>query len=150
MNEPIRLSEYNALIREVLESNGEFRLYPRGISMLPLLRQGRDSVALRRVDSPIRRNDILFYRRPDGSFVLHRVKAVTEAALSLWGDNQTVPEEGVSPDWVIGRVTRIFRDDKEVTCDGMGYRLYLLLWQFTITRGFLLKLCHLSERRNAL
>ena len=112
MNEPIRLSEYNALIREVLESNGEFRLYPRGISMLPLLRQGRDSVALRRVDS--------------------------------------VPEEGVSPDWVIGRVTRIFRDDKEVSCDGMGYRLYLLLWQFTITRGFLLKLCHLSERRNAL
>lgn len=57
--------------------------YSRGISMLPLLRQGRDSVALRRVDSPIRRNDILFYRRPDGSFVLHRVKAVTEAALSL-------------------------------------------------------------------
>ena len=150
MNESIHLSDYDGLIREVLASGGEFRLYPRGISMLPLLRQGRDSVALRRVDSPIRKNDILFYQRPDGSFVLHRVRAVTPHGLTLWGDNKTKPELGVSPDWVIGRVTRILRDDKEVTCDGPRYRWYLRLWQFTISRSLLLKLCHLSERRNAI
>ena len=149
MNEPIRLSDYEGLIREVLASGGEFRLYPHGISMLPLLRQGRDSVSLRRVDSPIRKGDILFYQRPDGSFVLHRVRAVTPEGLTMMGDNQTLPEPGVSPDWVIGRVTRIFRDDKEVICDGFGYRLYRRLWQFTISRGLLLKLYHFSERRNA-
>lgn len=149
MNEPIRLRDYEGLIREVLASGGEFRLYPHGISMLPLLRQGRDSVSLRRVDSPIRKGDILFYQRPDGSFVLHRVRAVTPEGLTMMGDNQTLPEPGVSPDWVIGRVTRIFRDDKEVICDGFGYRLYRRLWQFTISRGLLLKLYHFSERRNA-
>ena len=150
MCEPIRLSDYDGLIREVLSSGGEFRLYPRGISMLPLLRQGRDSVALRRVDSPIQKNDILFCRRPDGTYVLHRVRAVTPKGLTLMGDNQTVPERGVSPDWVIGRVTRIFRDDREVICDGRRYRRYLRLWQFTILRSFLLKLYHLSERRKAI
>lgn len=149
MNEPIRLRDYEGLIREVLASGGEFRLYPHGISMLPLLRQGRDSVSLRRVDGPIRKGDILFYQRPDGSFVLHRVRAVTPEGLTMMGDNQTLPERGVSPDWVIGRVTRIFRDDKEVICDGFGYRLYRRLWQFTISRGLLLKLYHFSERRNA-
>lgn len=149
MHEPIHLSDYEDLIREVLASGGEFRLYPHGISMLPLLRQGRDSVSLRRVDSPIRKGDILFYQRPDGSFVLHRVRAVTPNGLTMIGDNQTLPERGVSPDWVIGRVTRIFRDDKEVICDGLRYRLYRKLWQFTISRGLMLKLYHLSERRNA-
>lgn len=149
MHEPIHLSDYEGLIREVLASGGEFRLYPHGTSMLPLLRQGRDSVSLRRVDSPIRKGDILFYQRPDGSFVLHRVRAVTPEGLTMMGDNQTLAERGVSPDWVIGRVTRIFRDDKEVTCDGFGYRLYRTLWQFTISRGLLLKLYHFSERRNA-
>ena len=149
MNEPIRLRDYEGLIREVLASDGEFRLYPHGISMLPLLRQGRDSVSLRRVDSPIRKGDILFYQRPDGSFVLHRVRAVTPNGLTMIGDNQTLPERGVSPDWVIGRVTRIFRDDKEVICDGLRYSLYRKLWQLTILRGLLLKLYHLSERRNA-
>lgn len=149
MHEPIHLSDYEGLIREVLASGGEFRLYPHGTSMLPLLRQGRDSVSLRRVDSPIRKGDILFYQRPDGSFVLHRVRAVTPEGLTMLGDNQTLPERGVSPDWVIGRVTRIFRDDKEVICDGQRYRWYLRLWQITILRGLLLKLYHLSERRNA-
>lgn len=149
MNEPIRLRDYESLIREVLASGGEFRLYPHGISMLPLLRQGRDSVSLRRVDGPIRKGDILFYQRPDGSFVLHRVRAMTPEGLTMMGDNQTLPEPGVSPDWVIGRVTRIFRDDKEVICDGQRYRWYLRLWQLTILRGLLLKLYHFSERRNA-
>lgn len=148
--EPIRLADYDGLIREVLASGGEFRLYPRGTSMLPLLRQGRDSVALRRVDDPIQKNDILFYQRSDGSFVLHRVWNITPDGLTLLGDNQTIPEYGVAPEWVIGRVTRIFRDDKEVICDGRGYRWYLRLWQFTILRSLLLKLYHLSERRNAL
>ena len=149
MSEPIQLSDYDGLIREVLSSGGEFRLYPHGTSMLPLLRQGRDSVSLGRGDTPIRKNDILFYQRPDGSYVLHRVHLVTPAGLTLMGDNQTVPEYGVSPDWVIGRVTRIFRDDKEVICDGFGYRLYRMLWQFTIVRSLLLKLYHFYERSNA-
>ena len=149
MCDSIRLSDYDGLIREVLSSGGEFRLYPHGTSMLPLLRQGRDSVALRRVDSPIRAGDILFYQRPDGSFVLHRVRSVAPEGLTLIGDNQTVPEPGVAPDWVIGRVTRIFRDDKEVFCNGWRYRWYLRLWQFTITRSLLRKLYHFYERRNA-
>lgn len=149
MCDSIRLSDYDGLIREVLSSGGEFRLYPHGTSMLPLLRQGRDSVALRRVDSPIRVGDILFYQRPDGSFVLHRVWALAPEGLTLMGDNQSLPEHGVAPDWVIGRVTRIFRDDKEVFCDGPGYRLYLGLWRFTITRSLLRKLYHFYERRNA-
>ena len=148
MCEPIRLSDYDSLIREVLSSGGEFRLYPHGTSMLPLLRQGRDSVSLRQVDSPIRKNDILFYQRPDGAYVLHRVRTVTPKELTMWGDNQTAPERGVCPDWIIGRVTRIFRDDKEVSCDGSRYRRYLGLWQFAFIRGLLLKLYHFLERRS--
>ena len=147
MCEPIRISDYDSLIREVLSTGGEFRLYPHGTSMLPLLRQGRDSVSLRQVDSPIRKNDILFYQRPDGSYVLHRVRTVTPKELTMWGDNQTAPERGVCPDWIIGRVTRIFRDDKEVSCDGSRYRRYLGLWQFAFIRGLLLKLYHFLERR---
>ena len=45
------LEEYMPLIKEVVESGGEFRLFPRGTSMLPLIRQGRDSVALVAVDT---------------------------------------------------------------------------------------------------
>ena len=45
-NETFSLTETEPIIKEVLESGGEFELYPRGTSMLPLIRQGRDSVIL--------------------------------------------------------------------------------------------------------
>ena len=44
------LAEYDDTIREVLNSGGAFRIYPRGTSMLPLLREGIDSVLLEKPD----------------------------------------------------------------------------------------------------
>lgn len=147
MSEPIYLSEYDGLIREVLASGGEFRLYPRGTSMLPLIRQGRDSVALRALNRPPRKNDILFYQRADGSYVLHRVKTATPQGLTLWGDNQAFLEPGVQQNQIIGYASRIFREDNEVDCQGLKYRLYLWLWQFWLVRRLVLPVVHRIRRR---
>ena len=142
MSEPIRLSDYEELIREVLASDGEFRLYPHGTSMLPLIRQGIDSVALRQLDSPPRKYDILFYKRADGSYVLHRVKAVTPTGLTIWGDNQYRLEHGVTDDQIIGYAARVFRGEQEINCNGFGYRMYLRLWQFKAVRRMLLPIIY--------
>jgi len=142
LSDPIYISEYDSLIREVLASGGEFRLYPHGTSMLPLLRQGRDSVALRRLDRPARKWDILFYQRADGSYILHRVKAVTPQGLILWGDNHTMLEYGVTDDQIIGYAARIFRGDNEVNCRGWRYRTYLWIWQFMTLRRVFLRIAY--------
>lgn len=138
MSDPIYLSDYEELIREVLASGGEFRLYPHGTSMLPLIRQGRDSVALRRLDRPAQTLDILFYQRDDGSFILHRVKEVTEKGLTLWGDNQIMLEHGVREDQIIGYAARVFRGDREINLEGLYYRAYLWLWHLPILRRVIL------------
>ena len=142
MPESIHLSDYEELIREVLETGGEFRLYPHGTSMLPLLRQGIDSVALRSLDRPPRKFDILFYKRQDGSYILHRVKQVTKDGLILWGDNHTMLEYGITEKNIIGYAARIFRGDKELDCQGFGYRAYLRLWQFKVIRRVLLPIAY--------
>ena len=142
MSESIHLSEYEELIREVLASGGEFRLYPRGTSMLPLIRQGIDSVALRKLDRPPQKFDILFYKRQDGSFILHRVKKVTKDGIVLWGDNHTMLEYGVTDDMIIGYAARIFRGETELDCQGFGYRAYLWLWQFKVIRRVLLPIAY--------
>ena len=142
MPESIHLSDYEELIREVLSTGGEFRLYPHGTSMLPLLRQGIDSVALRSLDRPPRKFDILFYKRQDGSYVLHRVKDVTPEGLILWGDNHTMLEYGVENDQIIGYAARIFRDDHELDCSSLLYRVYLWLWRFKVIRKVYLRLAY--------
>ena len=138
MSDPIHLADYEELIREVLDSGGEFRLYPHGTSMLPLIRQGRDSVALRRLDRPAQALDILVYQRDDGSFILQRVKEVTPEGLTLWGDNQTMLEHGVRDDQIIGYAARVFRGDREIDLAGLTYRAYLWLWHLPLLRRFLL------------
>ena len=142
MSDPICLSDYEEVIREVLSSGGEFRLYPHGTSMLPLLRQGIDSVALRSLDRSPRKFDILFYKRRDGSYILHRVKEVTKDGLVLWGDNHTMLEYGVCDDMIIGYAARIFRGETELDCQGFGYRMYLWLWQFKAIRRVLLPIAY--------
>ena len=149
MPESIHLSDYEELIREVLASGGEFRLYPHGTSMLPLLRQGIDSVALRSLDRPSQKFDILFYKRQDGSFILHRVKEVTNEGIVLWGDNHTMLEYGITEKNIIGYAARIFRGDKELDCQSFGYRMYLGLWQFKAVRSLVLPIAyHLRKEKN--
>ena len=65
----VLMPEYEALLRE----GAELPLVVSGESMLPFLRPGRDTVFLRRPDAPLHRGEIAFYRRFDGSYILHRV-----------------------------------------------------------------------------
>ena len=134
----VHIAEYDSIIREVLASGGEFRMYPHGTSMRPLLRQGRDSVVLETLERAPKKNDILFYQRSDGSYILHRVWEVTSKGLTMVGDNQRMLEHGVTEEQIIGYVTRIFRDEKEINCDGFWYRGYRWLWQFMVIRRIIL------------
>ena len=118
------LDELYPILSEVIASGGEFRLYPRGTSMKPLLREGRDSVALVAPDR-LKRGDILLYRRTDGHFVLHRLLCVEkDMTLTFCGDNQSRLEKGITPDAVIARVAYIWRDDKRISPDSLRYRAY--------------------------
>ena len=70
--ERFKIADYAEAIREVLGSGGEFTLYPRGTSMLPLIVQDRDSVTLTKAERFVV-GDIAFYQRPGGEYVLHRI-----------------------------------------------------------------------------
>ena len=64
------------LMKESLASGQSFRFSPRGISMLPMLRQGKDTVTLSPIKEPLKKYDIPLYQRDDGAYVLHRITEV--------------------------------------------------------------------------
>ena len=121
----IPLSELLPLIEEVLKRNGEFELHPRGQSMLPTIKEGRDTVLLSRATPPYQRGDLLLYRRKNGIFVLHRVvKAEKDGTLSFRGDNQYFIERDIAPSQVIAAVKRYYRAGKEIRTDAMSTKIY--------------------------
>ena len=73
--------------RENLEKQG-FLVQPfRGVSMMPLLRQGRDAVRLVKPQRPLKKMDIVLFERPDGQLVLHRIIRIRNGEYYIRGDN---------------------------------------------------------------
>ena len=139
-DELFSLADYADTIREVLDSGGEFTLFPRGTSMLPLIVQGRDSLTLEK--RSVLPGDIAFYQRNDGSFVLHRVIAFSGGSFTMCGDNQLTPEPGIAPAQVIAAVKYLTRRGKRLDSRSPGYRLYRFLW-----RSFFIRRVYFRLRR---
>ena len=100
-----RLDALMPLIRERLEAGQTVRFSPMGISMLPMLRQGKDSVVLSPVPEKLKKYDLPLYRRPDGQYVLHRIAEVGDTYTCI-GDNQFRMEPGVEHGQILALVDR--------------------------------------------
>ena len=120
----IDLAAMWSVIEEVISSGGEFRLFPRGTSMMPLIREGKDSVALV-LPKDIKKGDIVLYKRSNGQFVLHRVVKIKNGEYLMCGDNQYTVEHGIKKDDILAVVGRIFRDESEIPKDSPGYARYI-------------------------
>ena len=90
----INLEDMFPVIMEQISSGGDFVFGPKGISMLPLIKQGEDSVVISPVKEPLKKYDVPLYRRANGQFVLHRIVAVRKDGYVLCGDNQYEREYG--------------------------------------------------------
>lgn len=123
----LRLEELMPLIREQLEAGKSVRFAPRGVSMLPMLRQGRDKVILSPVKGRLKKYDLPLYQRDNGQYVLHRIVGVGETYTCI-GDNQYALEHGIRQDQLIAVVTAFVRDDREIPVTDLGYRIYCRLW----------------------
>ena len=118
------------LIREILDSRKSVRILPQGISMLPMLRQGIDSVVISPLPETLRKYDLPLYQRDDGKYILHRIVAVGDTYTCM-GDNQFVEETGVRKDQMIALVTGFYRGEKYHSITEPGYRLYCRFWHFS-------------------
>ena len=124
----IQGEELLALVREQLAQGRKVRYLPfQGISMLPMLRQGKDSVELSPLPEKLKKYDLPVYQYPSGKVVMHRVVAVREKDYLCLGDN-TYSYETVTHDQMIGVVSAFRRGEKRIEADAFCYRLYSRVW----------------------
>ncbi len=118
------------LIRETLAAGKTVRFSPRGISMLPMLRQGIYSVVLSPLPGKLKKYDLPLYQRDDGHFVLHRIVEAGDAYTCI-GDNQFEYEHGLRQDQMIALVTAFTRGKREIPVTNPGYRIYCRIWHWS-------------------
>jgi hypothetical protein len=140
------LEEMLPLIEECLANGQSVNFSPRGISMLPMIRQGKDSVSLSKPPERLKKFDIPLYRRKDGSFVLHRVVKVGETYTCI-GDNQFVFEKGIEHDQIIALCTAITRDGKTTSVYSFKWRVYAIFRHYSrFPRRIVRGLCRRIKR----
>ena len=125
-----RLEDLLPLIQEGLNSGKTVRFSPRGVSMMPMLRQGIDNVVLSPVPGKLKKYDLPLYRRSSGQFVLHRIIKAGETYTCM-GDNQFEPEPNLRHEQMIGLVTAFTRGDRLIPVTAPGYRFYCRFWHYS-------------------
>ena len=121
------MEEIMPLIIEALSRGQSVRFSPTGVSMLPMLRQGIDSVVLSSVPEKLQKYDVPLYQRENGKYVLHRVVDAGHTYICI-GDNQFVYERGLRHDQMIAVVSEFYRGDKKYSVKDIRYRLYCVVW----------------------
>ncbi len=114
--------------RELLKQDEKLVYTNQGDSMRPLIRQGRDLVVIEPIRGKLKKYDVPLYQRDSGEFVLHRILQIRPDGYVLCGDNRWKREYGVQDRHMIGVLTAVIRDGRELSVDDWRYRLYTHLW----------------------
>lgn len=133
---------------EYLAQHGELTFTNVGVSMLPMIKQGRDLFTLtKKTDERCKKYDVVLYRRPPNQYVLHRIVEVREQDYVILGDNCMNKEYGITDADILAVLTKFVRKGKEYSVTDKGYLWYAKCWYAIYpVRRLLKKLKCLSHR----
>ena len=108
-----------------IQSKGYIAYTNEGDSMMPLLRQHRDVMVIRKLTEPPKKNDAVLFKRPNGAYVLHRIIRVCgNGQYRIAGDNRAFSEL-VPGEWIIGILTEVIKDSRHIYADSEEYKTYV-------------------------
>ena len=123
--EPRLLTEQ---LPQLLQEAESVPLVISGSSMVPFLVHGRDTVYLSKVAQPLKKGDMIFYRRRGGQYVLHRICKVRDGSYDLVGDGQVAIEHGIGPEQILAVVKAVRRKEKLLRKGSFLWEFFEHIW----------------------
>lgn len=128
MDKKLKFDYIIPLIDEAFNKSERFTFKPNGVSMKPFIKGGCNAVEIERYTGGAKKYDIVFFRRSDGKYVLHRIVKLYDDCYGVCGDNQWWVEK-VCDEQIFAIVTSV--DGKKKT-GGFVYLHTLPLRRFII------------------
>ena len=107
-------STYIDTIRAIVEEGHEVPLLITGNSMSPFLIHERDTILIRKPEMPLKKGDMVFYRRKNGQYVMHRIYRVSKNKNGrnlyyMVGDAQQEIEGPIEENMIFGHIIKVCR-----------------------------------------
>lgn len=114
---------------QYLAENGSLTYTFKGVSMKPMLKQGRDLFTVAaKGPQRCKKYDVVLYRRPPNQYVLHRIIQVRHSDYVILGDNCIGKEYGIRDGDIIGVLTSFTHRGKRIAVSDWRYQLYCHVW----------------------
>ena len=84
--------------------NGNFVIHPKGVSMWPMIRSGKDSVVINPHKGRLKKYDIPLYKDHIDRYVVHRIIEVKDKGYVICGDGLFEIEYDITDEDIIGVV----------------------------------------------
>ena len=109
-------------IEDVLQEQGKYVGPTVGVSMLPILKNRRDTIVVVPKTKRLQPLDVALYKRGN-DYVLHRVLQVLDDGYLIRGDN-CYSDEHILEENVIGVLSEFFQKNKHFYCTDKKYLAY--------------------------
>ena len=150
MKPELRVEEPQVLMPKLLallEETDNVPLVISGGSMTPFLIHRRDTVYLSKVRRPLKKGDMILFRRDSGDYILHRILSAENGIYTLIGDAQNRTEP-VREDQVLALVTAVRRKGKLLKESDFRWLFFEKVWLRMIPlRHPIMKLYALAFRK---
>lgn len=119
---------YVGMLKALVEQGKEVRMVISGSSMAPFLVHARDSIFFRAPEGTLKKGDIVFFERPGGQFVVHRICSVCGDSYDIIGDGQTEIEHHVKREQIFAQVTKVERKGKLLAPGNFWWEFFARIW----------------------
>lgn len=131
-------------LRTLVEEGKEVCLTISGCSMSPFLVHRRDSIFFSKPKRPLKKGDMVFYQRSDGTYVMHRICKVKGADYYMIGDAQVAIEGPLKREQIFALVTKVKRKGKIIQPGDFLWWFFEYVWlKFIPLRPYIVKVCRL-------
>ena len=131
MEPKLKVVAPEVLMEDLLKTMEETQTVPlviSGSSMTPFLVRGRDTGYLSTIQRPLKKGDMILYRRDSGAYILHRICDLDGETYTLVGDAQTQREPGIRREQVLALVTAVRRKGRLLQPGSFWWEFFEKIW----------------------
>ena len=120
--------EYVSVLKELVEEGHHVSLLISGSSMSPFLIHHRDTIYFKKPDRELKVGDMVFYRRGNGKYIMHRIRRIRPEGFYMIGDAQTEIEGPLQREQIFGLITAVERKGKRIQPGDFWWEFFARVW----------------------
>lgn len=120
--------EYIAVLRGLIEEGHQVSLLISGSSMSPFLIHHRDTIYFKKPDRELKVGDMVFYRRGNGKYIMHRIRRIRPEGFYMIGDAQWEIEGPLQREQIFGLITAVERKGKLIQPGDFWWEFFAKVW----------------------